>query len=358
MVTYRPATVVAVTPADPTPAGTATAVVDRPPLIGLPVAGAPQGFSPLAPDGQWQRGLRGPPGATGSVGQVSQQKTAVPDRLLVQLGGLADGHPDRARLRARVIEWYLPLTAYVARRFGGRGEPLDDLTQVAVIGLIKAVDRFDATRGVDFASYAIPTIVGEIKRHFRDTTWVIQVPRRLQELKLRVPVATEELLQELHRAPTTAELADRLGVREPEVVSALLCVSAYRPLAIERTVTDRPDLRPSDLLGGLDPDIEAVDNRALLRKLMGRLSAREQRILSMRFAADMSQTQIATEIGLSQMHVSRLLAKCLAQLRDGLATEVRQPVIPAPRASRTRPPTVLRVPAPRVPVPGIEALAA
>jgi RNA polymerase sigma-B factor len=197
------------------------------------------------------------------------------------------------------------------------------------------VDRFDAARGVDFASYANPPIVGEVKRHFRDTTWVVHVPRRLQELKLQLPPITEELLQALHRAPTTAELAGRLGVSERDIVSAQRCANAYRPMTIERASSGRRDLRPDDWLGGPDPDLEAVANHHALRELLGRLPARERRILAMRFEADMSQTQIATEVGLSQMHVSRLLAKCLAQLHEGLVTE-RQPISAVPR--RRHPP--------------------
>lgn len=215
------------------------------------------------------------------------------------------------------------MATHVARRFVGRGEPLDDLVQVAVVALIKAVDRFDPSRGVDFAGYAIPTIVGEIKRHFRDRTWTVRVPRRMQELRLRLQAATEELLQVLRRAPTTAELAERLGVSPGEVGSAQMCVNAYRPVTIERPVSGKPELRSDDWLGGLDPDMEAVDNRETLRVLLAGLPARERRILAMRFGAEMSQTQIAIEVGISQMHVSRLLTKCLAQLHDELFAEAR-----------------------------------
>jgi RNA polymerase sigma-B factor len=245
--------------------------------------------------------------------------------------------PNRARLRARVIKWYLPMTVCLARRFGGRGELLDDLTQVAALGLIKAVDRFDLARGVDFASYAIPTILGEIKRHFRDTTWAVRVPRRLQELKQQMPAATEELLHVLQRAPTVAELAERLGISPRDMVLAQLSANAYRPFSIDRGAPGRPEFRPADWLGGPDPGIAAVDNRTMLRGLLARLPIREQRILAMRFDQDMSQTQIAAAVGISQMHVSRLLTKSLARLHDDLIRDARPPGGQQPRGEHRRP---------------------
>jgi RNA polymerase sigma-B factor len=262
--------------------------------------------------------------AMGTVTQVAPFRgpwVSVDGWLVAELAGLAVDDPERARLRARVIEWYLPMSVYLARRFGGRGEPIDDLRQVAAVGLIKAVDRFDPARGGDFASYAIPTIVGEIKRHFRDKTWAVRVPRRLQELKLRMPAATEELLQTLRRVPTGAELAQRLGVSQRDMMSAQLSAYAYRPFPIDRGSAGRAGLCAADRLGGPDPELEAADNRTTVRGLLARLPVREQRILAMRFGADMSQTEIAAAVGASQMQVSRLLAKSLAQLREALITE-------------------------------------
>jgi len=283
-------------------------------------AGARQ-RSTVPPGGQWQPGGRRAVAAARLAGSVPSRGTGLPDRWLAELAGLAVDDPSRARLRARVIEWYLPMAGYLARRFGGRGELLDDLTQVAAVGLIKAVDRFDHARGVAFAGYAIPTILGEIKRHFRDKAWAVQVPHRLQELTLQLPAATEELLQTLHRAPTSGELAQRLGVSQRDLVSAQLSANAYRPSCIDRGTAGRLDLRPEDWLGGPDPDLEAVDNRATLRGVLARLPVREQRILAMRFEADMSQAQIAAVIGISQMHVSRLLTKSLARLHEALLTK-------------------------------------
>ncbi len=282
------------------------------------------------------------------AGRAPHRGADLPGRLLAELAGLAVDDPSRARLRARVIEWYLPMAVYLARRFGGRGELLDDLTQVAAVGLIKAVDRFDPVRGVDFASYAVPTMVGEIRRHFRDTTWAVRVPRRLQELKLQLPAATEELLHVLHRAPATAELAERLGISPGDMVSAQLSANAYRPFSIDRGSSSRPDLRPEDWLGGPDPELDAVDNRTTLRILLARLPIREQRILAMRFAQDMTQTQIAAAIGISQMHVSRLLLKSLAQLHEALTTEPRPSSGQATGGRRRRPPTT---PTPTTPTP-------
>jgi RNA polymerase sigma-B factor len=280
----------------------------------------PHCSSSAASDGRWRPGV-GRATATGSAGQVAQRDMDVSGGLLAELAGLADGDPGRARVRARVIEWYLPMSVYLARRFGGRGELLDDLRQVAAVGLIKAVDRFDPARGGDFASYAMPTIIGEIKRHFRDKTWAVRVPRRLQELKLRLPAVTEELLQTLRRVPTGAELAQRLGISECDMVSAQLSANAYRPFPIDRGSSGGPQLRAVDRLGGPDPDLEAVDTRTTLRGLLAGLPVRERRILAMRFEADMTQTQIAAAVGVSQMQVSRLLAKSLAQLREALLTE-------------------------------------
>jgi len=298
-----------------------TVAITAPSVASQVWVGAPLRASSGA-DGNWPPGLRRWAAAR-LAGQAPQRGSDLPGGLLAELAGLAVDDPARARLRARVIEWYLPMTVCLARRFSGRGEPLEDLTQVAAIGLIKAVDRFDPARGVDFASYAVPTIVGEIKRHFRDVTWAVRVPRRLQELKLRMPAATAELLQTLRRAPTRAELAERLGVSPSEVVLAQLSANAYRSVSIDRDPSGRQDTRLEDWLGGPDPYIEAVDNRTMLHGSLARLPVREQRILAMRFEEDMSQIQIAAAIGVSQMHVSRLLAKSLAQLHQVLITEPR-----------------------------------
>lgn len=234
--------------------------------------------------------------------------------------------------------WYLPMATHLARRFSDRGEPLADLTQTAIIGLIKAVDRYDSHRGVPFTGYAIPVILGEIKRHFRDTTWTVRPPRRLQEIKLRLSAATEKLTHTLHRTPTTGELAVLLGVGHEDVLAARRCASAYRPLSFERPVSGSEDLHLIDSLGGPDPEIEAVDRREILRRPLAGLPERERRIITLRYVAQMTQAEIAAHIGVSQMHVSRLLARSLTQLRAAILADDQpaagQPGLPAPHHPR------------------------
>ncbi|WP_330186211.1 RNA polymerase sigma factor SigF [Dactylosporangium sp. AC04546] len=243
--------------------------------------------------------------------------------LLTLLGDLPPDSPDRARVRGRLIELYLPLAEYLARRFRNRGEPQDDLNQVANLGLIKAVDGYDPARGAPFASYAIPMIVGELKRHFRDKGWDVRVPRRLQELRLELGRVTGPLAQALGRSPTVADLAARLGVSEEEVIEGLESGHAYRALSINVPANGEDHgAELADLLGGVDRDLEAVDDRESLRPLIARLPAREQHILAMRFFGNMTQIQIATNLGISQMHVSRLLAHALARLRTELVDPI------------------------------------
>ena len=242
--------------------------------------------------------------------------------LFVELSQMPEDSPDRARLRDQLVEVHLPLVEYLARRFRNRGEPLDDLVQVATIGLIKSVDRFDLERGVEFSTYATPTIVGEIKRHFRDKGWAIRVPRRLQELKLSLTKATSELSQKNGRSPTVAELAAHLGMTEEEILEGLESANAYSAVSLDAPDggdDDSPAV--ADSLGMMDDALEGVEYRESLKPLLERLPAREKRILMLRFFGGMTQSQIASELGISQMHVSRLLARTLAQLREGLLVE-------------------------------------
>jgi RNA polymerase sigma-B factor len=242
--------------------------------------------------------------------------------LFERLAGLPEGDEERLRIRGELVELHLPLVEYLARRFRNRGEWLDDLTQVATIGLIKSIDRFDLSRGVEFSTYATPTIVGEIKRHFRDKGWAVRVPRRLQELKLALTKAISDLAQRLGRAPTVAELAAHLQMSEEEVLEGLESANAYSTVSL-----DAPDSGDDDApavaesLGMLDDALEGVEYRESLKPLLERLPPREKRILLLRFFGNMTQSQIATELGISQMHVSRLLARTLAQLREGLTTD-------------------------------------
>jgi RNA polymerase sigma-B factor len=188
--------------------------------------------------------------------------------------------------------------------------------------LIKAVDRYDPGREVGFAGYAIPTIDGEIKRYFRDASWTVRVPRRLQELKLQLATVTEDLAHVLHRWPTSVELAVQLGVSQADVWAAGRCAYAYRPLSFERPSPGSDDLCLGDFLGGADAALEAVDRRESLRVGLAALPALERRMITLRYFADMSQDQIAADVGVSQMRVSRLLAQTLVRLREGMLADV------------------------------------
>ena len=240
--------------------------------------------------------------------------------LLALMAELPAGSPDRPRVRQRLIEAYMPLAEHLARRFRNRGEPLDDLVQVACLALVKSVDGYDHSRGAAFTSYAIPMILGELKRHFRDKGWNVRVPRRLQELRLDIGKAGADLAQQLGHSPTVAELAGHLGVSEDEVIEAMESGHAYRALSLHAPVAgDESGTELADLLGGLDPDLENVENREALRPLLAKLPQREQRIIVMRFFGNMTQSQIAGQLGISQMHVSRLLAHAIGVLRESLA---------------------------------------
>jgi RNA polymerase sigma-B factor len=241
--------------------------------------------------------------------------------LFTELAAVAAGIAERERIRNELVQLHLPLVDHLARRFRNRGEPLDDLVQVGSIGLIKSVDRFDPTREVEFSTYATPTIVGEIKRYFRDKGWAVRVPRRLQELRLSLTSATAELTQEFGRAPTVAEIAQRLEVNQDDVLEGLESANAYSTLSLDAPDVGEPD-GPSmvDALGSVDDALEGVEYRESLKPLLAQLEPREKRILLLRFFKGMTQSQIAADVGISQMHVSRVLARTLAQLRDGLAT--------------------------------------
>jgi RNA polymerase sigma-B factor len=258
-------------------------------------------------------------GSAGDRARAGKETDAAAQELLTLLCGLPADSPDRPRVRDRVIELYLPLAVYLARRFRNRGEPFDDLVQVANLGLIKSVDGYDASRGAAFTSYAIPMIVGELKRHFRDKGWDVRVPRRLQELRLEITKVTGTLSQQLGRSPTVADLASHLGVREEDVLEGLDSGHAYRALSLQSPVPgEEPTTELGDLLGDLDPDLGQVEDREALRPLLARLPEREQKIIAMRFFGNLTQSQIAAQLGISQMHVSRLLLHSLTALRTGL----------------------------------------
>jgi RNA polymerase sigma-B factor len=238
--------------------------------------------------------------------------------LLAAALSLPEGSPERGELRRQAIEDNIAFAQRLARRFRDRGEPVDDLIQVAMVGLVNAVDGYDPTRGCEFAGYATPTIVGEIRRYFRDKGWRIKVPRRLQELRLQVNRARVELSQSMSGSPSVADLAKHLDVSEDEVVEAIEVARLYHPVSLSAPAGPDSDLGVADPIGDVDPGMEAVENRESVKPLLASLPERERRILTMRFFHDMTQSQIAAEIGISQMHVSRLLTQTLTKLRSAL----------------------------------------
>ena len=220
-------------------------------------------------------------------------------------------------LRDELVTAHLGLAEYLARRFANRGEPLDDLVQVASVGLLKAVDRFDPERGLEFSTYATPTIVGELKRHFRDKGWAVRVPRRVQELHLRLGSVVSTLSQDLGRSPTIGEIAERAGASEEEVLEAMEAGRAYRFASLDAPGSggDEDNQTLSGQLGEDDPRLTDIEHRVALSPLIAELPRREQVILHLRFFEGLTQSEIASRLGISQMHVSRLLARSLAKLR-------------------------------------------
>ncbi|WP_129841383.1 RNA polymerase sigma factor SigF [Streptomyces sp. RFCAC02] len=238
--------------------------------------------------------------------------------LFEQLGRHDAGTAAHDRVRGALIETNLPLVHYAALRFRSRNEPMEDIVQVGTIGLIHAIDRFDPARGVQFATFALPTIVGEIRRYFRDSVRTVHVPRRLHELWAQVCATAEDLTVALERAPTAAEIAERLSVPEEEVLASVDAGRAYRVTSIEADGErqDGGDRAIADRLGYEDPGLAGVEHRALVRHLLVQLPERERRILLMRYYRNLTQSQISAELGVSQMHVSRLLARSFTRLRS------------------------------------------
>jgi RNA polymerase sigma-B factor len=220
--------------------------------------------------------------------------------------------------RDRLIEDFMPLVRSLARRYAGRGEMVDDLEQVAAVGLIKAIDRFDLERDVELMTYVFPTVVGELKRHFRDRVWSVSVPRRLKELHYRLSRLLEELTASLGRSPTIAELAQQAGVEQEEVLEALEVGRAYstRSLTGGLEAGEGADGELIDLLEDDEPGYEAAENRELLASGLKTLDGRERQIVQLRFVEGLTQSQIAVEVGISQMHVSRLLRRALEKLGE------------------------------------------
>jgi RNA polymerase sigma-B factor len=242
--------------------------------------------------------------------------------LFVEFAGMPPDHPDRAKLRDKLVTGYLPVVQHIARRFAGRGEPVDDLEQAGTVGLLNAVDRFEPDRGIDFLSYAVPTITGEVRRHFRDRTWSMRVPRRLKDVQSSINGAVGPLSQQLGRAPRPSEVAAHLVIATEEVVEGLDAQQAYRSSSLDELVSGA-DTTLTETLGTADAELEKVEYRQTLAPLLDELPERERTILVLRFFGNMTQTQIADHVGISQMHVSRLLAQTLDRLRSRLDPETR-----------------------------------
>ncbi|MFD5016022.1 MULTISPECIES: RNA polymerase sigma factor SigF [Streptomyces] len=239
------------------------------------------------------------------------------DRLVV----LEEGTHEFQYVRNTLIEMNLSLVRYAASRFRARGDSMEDVVQVGTIGLIKAIDRFEVSREVEFTTFAVPYIVGEIKRFFRDTSWAVHVPRRLQEARTELAKATEELSSRLGRMPTTRELSELMSLSEEEVIEARKASNGYQSASLDAAVTGDAENGESvlaDLLGEEDPSLELVEDFHSLAPLIAGLDDRERRIIHLRFVEERTQAQIAEQIGVSQMHVSRLISRILKQLRAGL----------------------------------------
>jgi RNA polymerase sigma-B factor len=244
-------------------------------------------------------------------------------RELFRSYGASETEDERSELRGKLVDQYIGLVEFLARRFRNRGEPLEDLVQVGTIGLLKAIDRFDLQREVEFSTYATPTVVGELKRHFRDKGWAVRVPRRLQELHLELGKIVSNLGQELGRSPTVGEIAKAAGTTEETVLEGLEIAQAYNFTSLDAPIDsgDAGSTSFADQLGAEDDQLENLEYRAALAPEMAKLPDRERQILYLRFFRGLTQSEIAQRLGISQMHVSRLLNRTLVRLREALREE-------------------------------------
>ncbi|GAB2641752.1 SigB/SigF/SigG family RNA polymerase sigma factor [Prescottella soli] len=237
--------------------------------------------------------------------------------IFISLKSMDPDDPARQELRRDIITRCLPLAEHIARHFDKRGEPFDDLVQVASLGLVNAVDRFDVDRGSDFLAFAVPTIMGEVRRHFRDAGWVVRVPRHLKELHLDLNRVSSTLAQRLGRSPTTREMAAELGVSDEDVAQGLQAANGYQAISVDAGMSGtETTLTLAEVLGDTDSALADVEDHEVIRVLLEELPARERTVLLLRFFGNQTQSQIADRIGVSQMHVSRILSDTLTKLRE------------------------------------------
>jgi RNA polymerase sigma-B factor len=241
------------------------------------------------------------------------------EELFKELGTISADDPRWEQIRAELVRTHTPLVRHIARRYTRRGEGRDDIEQAAMLGLVKAINRYDAEYGGRFLAFAMPTMTGEVKRHFRDHTWTMRIPRRLQELHLALRTARQDFVQEHGRPPTVAEISAILDVTEEETIEALGATDAYQPMSLDAPVGEEQESLPlGEVIGDYDPELESVVDRNALRPMLKDLPARERAILMHRFYGNKTQAEIADLLGISQMHVSRLITKALTRLRAQL----------------------------------------
>jgi RNA polymerase sigma-B factor len=265
------------------------------------------------------------PRGTSAPEALLECATDTHDHLWELLASLPADHPERLEVRNELVALHMPLVVFLARRYRDRGELLDDLIQVGAVGLIKSVDRFDPERGVAFSTFATPTILGEIKRHFRDRTWMVRVPRQLKELQAQIATAREALSHQLSRSPTIAELAVFMDITEEQVLEGLDAANAHTATSLDPPSNgESASTRSLEAhLGAADNALDLVERRQCVAPLLDQLPERERRIIFLRFFRDKTQVEIAEELGISQMHVSRLLTQTLNQLHEKLTAELK-----------------------------------
>jgi RNA polymerase sigma-B factor len=241
------------------------------------------------------------------------------EELLTELAATPRENPRWEQIRTELVRIHAPLAGHVVRRFTGRNEPREDIMQAAMLGLVKAINRYDTTYGGPFLAFAMPTMIGEVKRHFRDRTWAVRVPRRLQELRLTLGSARQDFIQEHGRAPTVPEISEILGITEEETLETLGAADAYQTVSLDAPAREDTETVPyGELIADDDLDLESVVDRTTLRPLLEKLPERERTILLHRFYGNKTQAEIADLLGISQMHVSRLIGRTLAHLREQL----------------------------------------